>query len=86
MKVSEVSNPKVSPIGCSQDRQKATGNNAQQKVNGGKMTRTDKTAPTCSGDKVVRMFPNNELKKPVRPFAATFSVAIVLKQMFPLSK
>ena len=46
----------------------------------------DNKAPGCSGDEVVHMYPNNELKKPIRKFEDTFSVALLLRKMFPLSK
>jgi hypothetical protein len=46
------------------------------------MNRTDKKAPAKSGDKVVRMYPNNVLKKPVKKYKDTFSAVTVLKEMF----
>jgi hypothetical protein len=35
-----------------------------------------------SAEKGVRMYPNNGLKEPVRPYASTFSAVTVLKEMF----
>jgi hypothetical protein len=46
------------------------------------MQRTDKKAPAKSGDKVVRMYPNNGLKRPVRKYKDTFSALTVVKEMF----
>lgn len=48
------------------------------------MTETDKKAPAKSGDKVVRMCPDNELRAPVKTFAETFSgEAVVMEHFFP---
>lgn len=47
------------------------------------MTETDKKAPTKSGDKVVRMCPDNELRAPVKTFDQTFSgEAVVMEHFF----
>lgn len=49
------------------------------------MTETDKKAPAAkSGDKVVRMCPDNELKAPVKTFDQTFcGQAVVMEHFFP---
>ncbi|WP_161500033.1 hypothetical protein [Bradyrhizobium sp. AC87j1] len=46
------------------------------------MDRTDKKALPKAGDKVVRMYPNNGLKQPVRKYEDTFSAVAVVKEMF----
>ncbi|MGM4991301.1 hypothetical protein [Tardiphaga sp. 841_E9_N1_2] len=46
------------------------------------MNRTDKKALPKAGDKVVRMYPNNGLKQPVRKYKDTFSAIDVVKEMF----
>jgi hypothetical protein len=46
------------------------------------MDRTDKKALPKAGDKVVRMYPNNGLKEPVRSYKDTFSAVAVVKEMF----
>ncbi|MGD0331952.1 MAG: hypothetical protein ABSA90_01710 [Xanthobacteraceae bacterium] len=44
---------------------------------------TEKRPPvSTSGDKVVRMYPNNGLKEPVRKYEDTFSAITVVKEMF----
>jgi hypothetical protein len=46
------------------------------------MDRTDKKAPLKTGDKVVRMYPNNGLKQPIKKYEETFSAVTVVKEMF----
>ena len=44
---------------------------------------TEKRPPvSTSGDKVVRMYPNNGLREPVRKYEDTFSAITVVKEMF----
>jgi hypothetical protein len=44
---------------------------------------TGKRPPTStSGDKVVRMYPNNGLREPVHKFEDTFSAITVVREMF----
>lgn len=47
-----------------------------------KMAKFSEKKVKKGAEKGVRMFPNNGLKQPVRPYSSTFSAVTVLKQMY----
>jgi hypothetical protein len=47
----------------------------------GEKTKTERR-PLKTADKLVRMYPNNGLREPVRAYDKTFSALSVLKTMF----